>query len=398
MFKKVVSLLLFSGFTYTFAQVSDSVVTGPQNSNDVFYSLENGVIKTEPNNNWDLAFEIAGFSASVRVNHVKGMEVYQSPYPSSGWSKFDSTGKNAWEKLYNSQYTWTLGAFNRHTDGNFDLGWGVYNPGNHIIAGDSIYLVKLGDGSFVKLTFINLNSGVYNFKYAKPDGSGEKTISVSKADYKNKNFIYYSFTGDAIIDREPPTGDYDLVFTKYLEFIPTPYAVAGVWTNKGTQAAEARNVPVNTENYFAYHFSDTNSVIGYDWKTYNQSLNKYEITSDLVYFVNPANGSHWKIVFTGYKGGNNGTYYFNKKALIGSVKQSLTSTLKVYPNPAQNVLNIETKNGILNQWLLADLNGKTVMTGNTNTLDINEIPSGVYFLNVQIGETWSHIQIHKVSK
>jgi hypothetical protein len=48
--------------------------------------------------------------------------------------------------------------------------------------------------------------------------------------------------------------------------------------------------------------------------------------------------------------------------------------------------------------MLADLNGKTVMTGNTNILDINEIPSGVYFLNVQIGETWSHIQIHKVSK
>lgn len=60
----------------------------------------------------------------------------------------------------------------------------------------------------------------------------------------------------------------------------------------------------------------------------------------------------------------------------------------VYPNPADNVLNISSKNNIsLNQVQLTDLNGRIVKNVNTESIstaqiNIGELNAGVYFLKV----------------
>ena len=142
MIKNILTLILiFTLQISVFAQFQDSVSTGSSNVNDVYYSFSNGIIKSTPNNNWDLAFEITGFTASILVNHVKGIELYQTPFAISNWSNFDTSGLKNFKKMYNSEFSWSLGAFNRHTDNNYDLGWGTYNPENHVVAGDSILLI-----------------------------------------------------------------------------------------------------------------------------------------------------------------------------------------------------------------------------------------------------------------
>jgi hypothetical protein len=399
MIKYILTLLFISTLTLSNAQVSDTVSTGSQNANDVYYSLKNGIVKTEPINNWDLAFEIAGFSASIRSNHVKGIDVFQTHYPSAAWTTMDTTQKNTWKMLYNSQYVWTLGAFNRHTDGNFNLGWGVYDPGSHIIQGDSIYVLKFADGSFKKITFINLNSGTYNFKYANLDGSGEKTMSISKTDYKTKNFVYYTFAGDAIIDREPATANWDLIFTKYTEFIPTPYNVAGVWTNKGVKCAEARNVSTSIVNYLPFYFSDTASKIGYDWKTYNGSTNSYDITDNLVYFVRTSSNEVYKIVFTGYIGGASGSYYFTKQAIIAGIKHQNQPGISMFPNPVNDVLNIKLSDGYkLVNFTILDFTGKVILTGNNEIISTQHLNQGVYNIVVETETGFSNFRFLKTSK
>jgi len=399
MIKYILTLLFISILTLSNAQVSDTVSTGSQNANDVYYSLKNGIVKTEPINNWDLAFEIAGFSASIRINHVKGIDVFQTHYPSAAWTTMDTTQKNTWKMMYNSQYVWTLGAFNRHTDGNFNLGWGVYDPGSHIIQGDSIYVLKFADGSFKKITFINLNSGTYNFKYANLDGSGEKTMSISKTDYKTKNFVYYTFAGDAIVDREPATADWDLIFTKYTEFIPTPYNVAGVWTNKGVKCAEARNVSTSIVNYIPYYFSDTASKIGYDWKTYNGSTNSYDITDNLVYFVRTSSNEVYKIVFTGYIGGASGSYYFTKQAIIAGIKHQNQPGISMFPNPVNDVLTIKLSDGNkLVNFTILDFTGKVILTGNNEIISTQHLIQGVYTIVVETENGFSNFRFLKASK
>ena len=106
MLKSLSTLLLLIVFISSKAQMSDSVSTGPSNANDVYYSFANGIIKSQPNNDWDLAFEISGFTASILANHVKGMVVWQSPYSYSNWSTFDTTGYKTWKKMYNSPHRW----------------------------------------------------------------------------------------------------------------------------------------------------------------------------------------------------------------------------------------------------------------------------------------------------
>ncbi len=395
--KKSIFTLLFSTFLISaFAQMADSVSTKGGNANDVYYSFANGIVKSEPNSNWDLAFEISGFSASILVNHSKGCELWQSSFAYTNWSGFDTASKAGWKKMYNSPFRWSLGAFNLHTDNNFDLGWGTYNPANHIVAGDSVFLLKLSNGTFKKISILSLTGGVYTFKYANIDGSNEKTAAIDKASFKNKNFGYYSFTTESSLDREPLTSDWDIVFTKYVDFIPTAYAVGGVWSNKGALTAEARNTPLSTKDFSPYRFSDSNSVIGYDWKTYNASLNRYDITQNLVYFVKTASGNYWKIYFTAYKGSSFGTYYFKKEALSASLRYLSLSGSKIYPNPCSDEVHIELEDGQrLTHYAVSDMQGRVVLTGFDNNFSMAYLKNGLYNLTLYTSSGSQNIKLVK---
>ena len=398
MLKNFISLLLLCAVFTAQSQTSDSVSTGASNVNDVYYSFANGFVKSRPNADWDMAFEITGFTASIIANHAKGILVWQSPYSYAKWTNFDSTNHNTWKKMYNSPQKWSLGAFNLHNNNNgdpYDLGWGTYDPSTHIVAGDSIFLIKLATGDFKKLTILSLSAGVYNFKYSNIDGTNEKIGSVDKANYKGKNFGYYSFSLETSLDREPVGADWDIVFTKYTDFIPTPYNVAGVWTNKGNLSAEARNVSVNITDFSPYRFSDSNSVIGYDWKTYNQSLNQYVITNNLVYFVKTAD-AYWKLVFTGYKGGASGTYFFNKKAISASSKSPELTANTVYPNPSNGILNLKlSPNNSLVNYKISNISGQTIETGTETSVDISALQSGIYFIQLMTNKGIQNLKFTK---
>ncbi len=394
--KTIISFLFLSFLVTTNAQTIDSVSTGASNANTVFYSFKNGIIKTQPNSDWDLAFEISGFSASILANHAKGLVVYQSPFSFANWATFDTSNYSTWKKMYNSPQLWSVGAFNLHTNTDpYDLGWGTYDPASHIVSGDSIFLVKLANGTLKKLTILNLSTGIYSIRYSNLDGSNESTKSIDKANYKNKNFGYFAFDTETSLDREPLTADWDIAFTKYTEFIPTAYNVAGVWTNKGNKTAEARNVSVTTTNYSPFRFSDSNSIIGYDWKKYNASLNKYDITSNLVYFVTTKEAT-WKLVFTGYKGGANGTFYFSKEAMSASLQSTKLTSCSIYPNPSQSSLSIKLpSNNQLIKYSIQSISGQTLAEGKDSTLNISGLTAGIYYLTLN---TTKGIQTLKFSK
>jgi len=384
------------------SQTKDSVTTGAQNINDVYYSFQNGIIKSEPNNNWDLAFETAGFTGSIMANHVKGMMVWQSPYTINNWTNFDTTNKNSWKTLYNNSRGWSYGALNQHANSNnnpYDLGWGIYNPmNNHTITGDTAFLLKLANGSYKKLIIVTLTSNIFTIKYANVDGSNETTKTIELANFKGKNFAYFNFDTESTIDREPAANSWDIVFTKYTVLIPTAYNVGGVWTNKGITTAEA-NTAVNTTDYGPFTFVSNNSEIGYDWKTYNQPKNVYDITNNQVYFLKLANGQVHKIVFTGYKGGASGTYYFNKQTLTAGLKTLQDLKIELYPNPANQQVSILIPEG--NKFLtytLTDVAGKQIDFGNETIIATSHLMEGVYFLSVKTELGTQHIKFNKSAR
>ena len=67
-----------------------------------------------------------------------------------------------------------------------------------------------------------------------------------------------------------------------------------------------------------------------------------------------------------------------------------TGTLKVYPDPAKDILNVS---GILEEAAIGifDISGKSILTGSLNDsfnkINISGLPRGVYILKLKIGDS-----------
>ncbi len=66
----------------------------------------------------------------------------------------------------------------------------------------------------------------------------------------------------------------------------------------------------------------------------------------------------------------------------------------IYPNPAENLLNIVTTDRLLKVSVLSD-NGKIIFTGNKETIDISNLSSGVYFLQTYTAKGISYFKFMK---
>jgi hypothetical protein len=63
-----------------------------------------------------------------------------------------------------------------------------------------------------------------------------------------------------------------------------------------------------------------------------------------------------------------------------------TTDILVYPNPSQQQLNIQNKNGLIKEVKLFDLHGKTVKEQSIHNthgiLFMDDLPSGMYVLKI----------------
>ena len=58
---------------------------------DVYYSLENGIVKSETRANWDIAFTSSKMSASILSNGGSGVELYSYPNgDTNAWATVDT--------------------------------------------------------------------------------------------------------------------------------------------------------------------------------------------------------------------------------------------------------------------------------------------------------------------
>jgi len=394
-------LLVVSITISAFAQTTVNVSTGANYANDVYYSFDKDVLKTSPRSDWDIAFKTNQMSVSVLANNGNEVKVYTwTKGAIANWEAVDTTGMK-WKPMYNSIVDWELGAFNANTiKGNeFDYGWGKYNVVTHNITGDSIFIVQLAGGNFKKFAIKQKNAiqNVWSFRYADLDGKKDTTITINANSYKTKSFIHFSIGKNEVVNQEPDTR-WQLLFTRYYDFIPVPYKVTGVLANSGVKIQQVKGVSQSDfEDYKTSMFNDTLSQIGYDWKKINSSFT-YDIAADIVYFVQDtiagADKSVWKMYFTGFSGGSTGTYSFIKKKLGTTGVNSFSErNLSVYPNPASQEINVihdfsgNTEITIYNisgQPVLKTLNSES--TGlNKNTLNISTLPAGMYSLHVRSG-------------
>ena len=185
--------------------LADSISMGAGYADEIFYCLENGVVKISPRSSWDIAFSTDPMSSTILVNEGYGIELYT--YPSgdqAAWDAVDTSGISDWPVMFNSDTSWYYGAFDRNDKGHPDYGWGVYNTQTHDVVGDSLFIIRLSDGTVKKL-FIEKRAAMTNsfsIKYGNIADAGE-TKEISCGTYSGKNFVYFSLGSGEVLDIEP---------------------------------------------------------------------------------------------------------------------------------------------------------------------------------------------------
>jgi uncharacterized protein YjbI with pentapeptide repeats len=398
----LVTALMFTSRTNA-QSVIDTVSLGAGYANQIWYSLQNDEQGSAPKNNWDIAFDVSGYGSAIHINSIIGTELWKYPHAdTSGWSTVDTSGISTWPKLYNSDTSWSIGAFNQGMNNNnpFDLGWGIYNQITHNVTGDSIYIIKLSNGAYKKIWIVNLSGGTYSFKYADINGANLQNATLTKSNFTGKNFGYYSLQNNASLNREPLSANWDLLFTQYTSIYPITYTVTGILHNKGVQVAEVNNIAdvATYNNWSAHSFNTAINEIGYDWKTFVAP--SFVIKDSLIYFVKTVSGDIWKVVHIGFGGSSTGNFIFSKEKLSSvGIKDETGNTnaiVSIYPNPSiggsttivYNFENIVTS-AILN---IYDLSGKIIYseqlnnnsglhTYNLNTTSLN---AGLYIVSIDV--------------
>lgn len=394
---------------------SESLSMGPGYATDIFYSFETGTVKEITRENWDIAFYTPKFSAGIIVNGGKGAYLYTYPIgDTSNWSSVDTSGiDETWKPIYNSPTVWEDGAFNVNATGHPDYGWGTYNMATHNLTGDSIYIIKIPFGTnyvYKKLWIVGKQSlaNIYTIRHADIDGSNETEASIEVEPYENKRFVYYSLTNDEVIDRDPESDTWDILFTKYWDLTEdnegnwVPYLVTGATSNVDLYASKYYPVADDFNNWFEMPFDSAKNVIGYDWKSFDMGTFSWQIADSTAFFAQNYTGDVYKLTFESWEGTSTGNFAINKSLVsLASVGEEIAETgnFSTYPNPASSFVNIMISEEITyNSMLIMNQSGQIVYQSDISQIDLRDgykinldgLAKGLYIIQLNGGNIQSN--------
>jgi hypothetical protein len=145
-------------------------------------------------------------------------------------------------------------------------------------------------------------------------------------------------------------------------------------------------------------FSNDLTGIGSGWKAFSGTWSLKDTLSYIVERTRTADTSYWLIHMTGFEGSTTGKIKFSKTALRNSlsVNDKTLGSIKVFPNPATEVLFVSISDAKTNTATvsLLDINGKLISQQQASNTDlfsgiaipVNNLPKGLYLLNVSGGQ------------
>ncbi len=387
--RQIVFTFLMAANVILFAQTTtENLTMGAGYSNDIYYSLENGVVKTTGRTDWHIAFTTQIVSAAVITNSAAGVKLFVGSNKISDWATFDTTGMS-WTPQYNTDLDWAAGSFNYSGTGHPDYGWGIYNSTTHNVIGSKIFVVQLPDTTYKKIAIdVMKTNGDFIFRIADLDGTNEMTKTFNKKDYTNVNFFYYDVIADTVFSREPDNKTWDVLFTKYdAELAPGVwYPVTGALQNMNTKASVARGIDTATADWNNYLVTDSvKNIIGHGWKSFDMSSFTWVIEDSLSYFLESHDGNMYQIIFKDWKGASTGDFTFTTKiaSAIGIGENDILS-LNVYPNPAKDILRFNSEENLSVE--VYNYNGSLLLAKRVETngsLNISELKAGTYIIRAQ---------------
>ena len=273
----------------------------------LFYSLTNNRVESScQQKDWCVALRSGSDSGStyLMVNSSRAMKTHRTEstnldleidlenMPDEDWEVMDPTGSV-------SDSTSSLRLLPNELV-MLDLG---YNEGN----------VSIG---IARIALIDIQNTHWTLHIADADGANADTIEVSNRDG-------YTWNQASILNRienqiEPPTEDWEICITQYMELLDgeIPYLVVGILTpTSRVSVYETSNVDWDlwkTNDWTALEFSEAWNTIGYDWKSYDLSTGAYEIDFDKLFCIKTEEGREFLMRMLDFydENGNKGNVTF----------------------------------------------------------------------------------------
>lgn len=397
---------LFLASTASAQVVEDSVLMGPNYTNDVFYSLSSGVVTEVGGADWTVGFYNEAISAAIMINSGRGVKLYRVSDDISTFSNvLDTADLSTWNELYDDYSTWEeSSAFeDMPSTSSSNYGWGNYDFTSHEITASRVFALQTINGDFYKVMVVSKKLGTFEFRYATFDNALDTTFTFTATDYLNKNYVYINMDNHTILDLEPNNASWDLVFKKYNAlYSPTVhYPVTGVLNNVGVEVAKVENLPHSDANYEGLVLLSDRNTIGYNWKEFNNTTYTYELNDSLTYFVKTVDDKIYKLYFTGFDGSSTGKITFNKEYITSLTNiNDLSGVLNytIYPNPTKGhielVFDLNSAENL--KIAVSDMFGRTVYQSsivsvssglNAYRVDLNNQPNGVYLIQLSDGKS-----------
>jgi hypothetical protein len=315
----------------------------------------------------------------------------------------DTAGIANWKPYHNSSSNWNEGAFNQGLDTSsaFDLGWGVYSFITHHVVGDSLFVWKDANGAISKIWIDRLASGTYTFYISDLANTNVDTVAISKSNFTGKNFAYYSIAQDSVLDLEPMSSSWDLLFSRYMINLGIYYPVSGIQTNSGVETVQVYpvNNPATYSDFTNQTYSSDIDIIGSDWKSFSLTTFSWLIEDSTVYFVKLDSNNIWKLIMQNFGGSSTGNFIFSKEKMNTSTGlfegSDEESQFIIYPNPSvdRNITLVTDLPSGVNavEISIHDLNGRMVfnnqLTVNSGfesyNFNLSDLDAGMYIVQIR---------------
>lgn len=267
-------------------------------------------------------------------------------------------------------------------------------------AGQTWNFTSLTQGTFTETTTYTTVASAPNAT-AFPSSTMASSRGGTEWEYWKANVGNLEYTGQS----NPSNNDL-VVFTNLGTWINWPFSF-GNTTNDAFAASQVTGTNTSTWNGSIVNIaSGTGTVTLPGGKVHNNCLqiiktitlaivsgtntqtirmNRYEYWSSLTKF--PILGVEYQTVLSGTTAVNsNCSVWINTLALTVGVNEidAVNSSFDVYPNPANDFVNIHLPNNAIAEFTeVIDVNGKVVLSStNLNSINLSGINKGVYFIRI----------------
>jgi hypothetical protein len=300
----------------------------------------------------------------------------------NGWAAGDVANGSNYEmyKTSNGGTTWTpvTTATGAAGDGYYNMRAGVRVVGDNIFLGtvDGLLLRSTNRGATWTQEFSPASSfgteGIYAFK----DANNGVLITRdgwtgSNSELPSLSFMYTTSNGGHDWDfvhylDDPADSEYQKWFFDDIVYVP---GTANTYVSVGGN--------VNNSNGFAYRGSSYSEDGGLTW-----TLIENENILFNANFLSSSIGWAGAIIFP--SSGLGGIMKFDGDFALATSEASVKSNLKIFPNPAADVVNISSNKKIESVNII-DLSGKRVMGAKGEQINVSSLAKGTYILQVSYG-------------